>query len=147
MTIIVREAVSGDKPALREMFLRSRRETFVWQSGDAFELADFDAQTDGELLLVAEAGSARLTGFISVWEPDNFIHHLHVERRDFRRGIGRALLFALPGWPMTRDSLKCLRANKPALAFYYACGFIESGTGTADDADYLLLETRGEVGQ
>jgi GNAT superfamily N-acetyltransferase len=70
-----------------------------------------------------------------------------VERTHFRRGIGRALLFALPGWPTTRYWLKCLFANKPALAFYYACGFIESGAGTADDGDYLLLESRGQDGQ
>ena len=147
MTINIREAVAEDGPALRELFLRSRCENFVSQPEDSLRLSDFDAQTDGELLLVAEERPTRLAGFISVWEPDDFIHHLHVERTHFRRGVGRALMFALPGWPATRYRLKCLVANKPALAFYRACGFIERGAGVADDGDYLLLEARGEDGR
>jgi len=146
MTIIVRDAVAGDAPALRELFLRSRRETFDWQPADAFRLADFDAQTDGERLRVAEDEHARLAGFVSVWEPDQFIHHLYVDRSRLRRGIGRALLRALPGWPATRYRLKCLRANEAALAFYRACRFIEIGAGTADDGEYLLLESSGQDG-
>ncbi|WP_080417206.1 GNAT family N-acetyltransferase [Burkholderia ubonensis] len=102
MRIAVRDAVAGDVPALRELFLRSRRETFVWQPGDALQLADFDAQTEGERLLVAEDDSGQLAGFVSVWEPDHFIHHLYVHRPCHRRGIGRALLRALLGWPTTR---------------------------------------------
>ncbi|MBN3787888.1 GNAT family N-acetyltransferase [Burkholderia sp. Ac-20353] len=142
MTMIVRDAVADDVPALRELFLRSRRETFVWLTDDAFQLADFDAQTDGERLLVAEDDDGRLVGFVSVWEPDHFIHHLYVDRSQLRRGIGRALLHALPGWPATRYRLKCLRANEAALAFYRACRFAEIGAGSADDGEYLLLEWR-----
>ncbi|WP_080410222.1 GNAT family N-acetyltransferase [Burkholderia ubonensis] len=95
MSITIRDAMAEDVPFLRELFLRSRCETFVWQPGDAFQLADFDAQTEGERLLVAEDDGARLAGFVSVWEPDHFIHHLYVDRSHHRRGIGRALLRAL----------------------------------------------------
>lgn len=144
MTITVRTAVAGDLPTLRTLFLDSRRKTFVWQKPDAFQLADFDAQTPGELLLVAQDGRGRLCGFVSVWEPDHFIHHLHVDRLSFRRGVGRALLGDLPGWPETRYRLKCLRMNKAALAFYRACGFVEIGSGVGDDGEHLLLESDGE---
>ena len=144
MMIIVREAGAEDAQALRYLFLRARRETFVWQPENAFHLADFDVQTEGERLLVAEEEGVQLAGFISVWEPDNFIHHVYVEPTHFRRGIGRALLRALPGWPATRYRLKCLVVNKPALAFYGSCGFTETGAGTADDGDHLVLESRGE---
>ncbi|AJX14006.1 acetyltransferase family protein [Burkholderia ubonensis MSMB22] len=116
MTITVRDAVAGDVPVLRELFLRSRRETFFWQPGDAFRLTDFDVQTKGERLRIAEDDSGRCAGFVSVWEPDHFIHHLYVDRSHHRRGVGRALLRALPGWPATRYRLKCLRANEAALA-------------------------------
>lgn len=144
MTIIVRDAVAADTPALRELFLRSRRATFIWQPNDAFALADFDTQTQAERLRVAEDEAARLVGFVAVWEPDHFIHHLYVDTPQLRRGIGRALLHALPGWPATRYRLKCLRANEAALAFYRACRFVEVGAGCADDGEYLLLESGGE---
>lgn len=147
MEITIRDAVAGDVPALRELFLRSRRETFVWQPSDAFQLSDFDTQTEGERLLVAEDDSGQLAGFISVWEPDHFIHHLYVCGRRHRRGIGRALLRALPGWPATRYRLKCLRANAPALAFYRASCFTEIGVGAAEDGEYLLLESSGDDGE
>ncbi|RUL72166.1 GNAT family N-acetyltransferase [Dyella choica] len=140
MTIMVRPATTEDLPTLRELFLQSRREIFNWQPPEAFRLEDFDAQTQGELLIVAAKGE-RLAGFISVWEPDHFIHHLYVDRLHFRRGIGRALLHALPGWPTTRYGLKCLRQNESALAFYQACCFTEVGMGTADDGEYLLLQS------
>ncbi|GLQ91274.1 GNAT family N-acetyltransferase [Dyella acidisoli] len=144
MTITVRPAIADDLPALRALFLNSRRETFAWQPPDVFQLADFDTQTQGELLLVAEDGSGRLSGFISVWEPDGFIHHLHVDRQFFRRGVGRALLRVLPGWPETRYRLKCLRLNEVALAFYRTCGFVEIGSGMSGDGEYLLLESGSE---
>ena len=147
MTIIVRDAVAADMPALRELFLHSRRETFVWQPAGAFQLADFEVQTEGERLRIAEDDGGRLAGFVSVWEPDHFIHHLHVDRPRHRSGVGRALLRALPGWPATRYRLKCLRANAPALAFYAACGFVEIGAGHAEDGEYLLLESGGKDGR
>lgn len=144
MTIIVRPAIAEDLPALRVLFLKSRRETFVWQPPDVFQLVDFDTQTQDELLLVAEDSSGRLSGFISIWEPDGFIHHLHVDRQCFRGGVGRALLRVLPGWPETRYRLKCLRLNEVALAFYRKCGFVKIDSGMSDEGEYLLLESGGE---
>lgn len=144
--IEVRAASARDIPALRALFLHSRRETFSWQPREAFQLADFDAQTQGELLLVADAGD-RPAGFVAVWQPDRFIHHLYVDTQHMGRGVGRALLQALPGWPTTRYRLKCLRRNTAALAFYRACGFREIGSGTAEDGEYLLLESTDAGGR
>lgn len=146
MTIIVRPAEAADLPALRELFLRSRQETFVWQPPGVFQLADFDEQTRDELLLVAEDTREQLAGFVSVWMRDHFIHHLYVDQRSQRRGVGGALLRALPGWQATRFRLKCLRRNESALAFYRACRFVEVGSGTADDGEYVLLESSGDNG-
>ncbi|WP_284343839.1 GNAT family N-acetyltransferase [Dyella mobilis] len=142
-TATVRLATTADLPPLRELFFASRRQAFAWQPADSFRIDDFDQQTHGELLLVAEETPARLIGMISVWEPDQFIHHLHVDPSSFRRGVGSALLQALPGWPKTRYRLKCLCANTPALAFYRALGFTEAGSGATDEGEYLLLESTG----
>lgn len=144
MTIKVRRAVLEDWPALRQLFLQGRRETFEWQTPDKFALEDFDAQTQGELLLIAEDESAHPVGFISVWEEDHFIHHLYVAHSHHRRGVGRALLRALPRWPTLRYRLKCLSRNTSALAFYRACRFTEIGSGTSEDGDYVLLKSHDE---
>jgi GNAT superfamily N-acetyltransferase len=142
MTCIVRAAAPVDLPALRELFLSSRRRTFTWLRMDTFRLDDFDAQTEGERMLVAEVGQD-IAGFISVWEPDDFIHHLFVDAAHARRGIGRALLRALPGWPDRTYRLKCLSRNRAALAFYGAQGFVQIDHGVGGDGDYVVLSRGG----
>lgn len=141
MTLTLRLAEESDRPALRALFLAVRRDTYVWQAPASFELADFDAQTAGERLVAAFDGGGRVAGFLSLWEPDSFIHHLYVDRPWQRRGVGRALLCALPGWPATRYRLKCLRLNAGALAFYRARGFAAIGSGVSEDGEYVLLES------
>ncbi|KVE38946.1 GNAT family N-acetyltransferase [Burkholderia sp. BDU5] len=146
MTITVRTAVADDRPALRRIFLQTRRDTFDWLSADGFALDDFDEHTRGESLLVAEAAGSGIVGFILVWGPERFIHHLYVAGSRLREGIGSALLRALPGWPAARYRLKCLTQNERALAFYRAHRFVEIGSGVSDDGEYLLLESREEGG-
>ncbi|NII53482.1 GNAT family N-acetyltransferase [Luteibacter sp. SG786] len=138
----IRAATPADLPALRELFLSVRQHTFVWQPPDAFHLEDFDTQTEGERVFVAEAGD-RIAGFISVWEPDDFIHHLFVDTGHTRQGVGRALLQALPEWSDRQYRLKCLSRNQPALAFYHAQGFVETAQGVSDDGEYIVLSLDG----
>lgn len=142
MNIHVRPAQDDDTPAMRTLFLRVRMETPAWRPSEPPRLEDFDAQVEGERLWVAQA-EHQLAGFISLWEADSFIHHLFVDQRWSRRGAGRMLLRALPGWPVTRFQLKCLRLNEPALAFYRACGFSEIGSGESMGHAYALLESGG----
>lgn len=141
-TCNIRPATPADLPALRELFLSVRRHTFVWQSPDLFQLEDFDTQTEGERVFVAEAGD-RIAGFISVWEPDDFIHHLFVDVGHMRRGVGRALLRALPGRSVRAYRLKCLSCNKAALAFYQSHGFMETGRGVSAEGEHIVLSLGG----
>lgn len=127
---------------MRDLFLRSRRSAFVWEERSSLRAEDFDIQTVHELKFVA-VDAGRILGFISVWEPDSFIHHLHVDPELPRRGIGSALLRALPGWPTAPYCLKCVAVNTPALAFYRANQFTQAGDGHADGQDYLLLQSGG----
>lgn len=140
--LTIRSFTAGDLTALRELFLNSRRAAFAWQDGEHFQLLDFDVQTAGEQILLAEIEGA-CAGFISVWTPDLFIHHLYVDAPYTRRGVGRALLQALPGWAQTHYQLKCLARNTPALAFYTRCGFEDIGGGTSSDGDYRQLQHGG----
>ncbi len=63
--------------ALRSIYLESRKSTFTWLETSTYQLLDFDQDTEAERIHVALEGDDVL-GFISVWEPDNFIHHLYV---------------------------------------------------------------------
>ncbi|MGO4703025.1 GNAT family N-acetyltransferase [Dyella sp. 2RAB6] len=141
MTIPVRLATDDDRPALRELFLQARRATFSWVAGDSFRLEDYDGQTRGERVLVAQADDGSIAGFVALWEPDRFVHHLYLAAEQQRRGIGRALLQAL-GWPEQPLLLKCLRRNEAALAFYLKLGFAEIGQGRGSDGEYLMLASR-----
>jgi GNAT superfamily N-acetyltransferase len=89
---------------------------------------EFLNQTRGEEVLIAEA-DGRLLGFAAVYRPDAFIHHLFVEPAFQRRGVGGALLdcaLALAGGSAT---LKCLRRNGGAWAFYARSGWREVEQG------------------
>lgn len=130
----------ADRPTLRALFLQARRAAFHWLPSDHFRPDDFDEQTRDECVLVAEDDAGSLTGFVSVWEPDSFVHHLYVAPDRHRQGIGQALLRAA-GWPQRLLRLKCLAQNEAALAFYRAHAFIETGRGVAEDGEYLVLES------
>jgi len=134
----VRAATPADLPALRALLLSVRRQTFVWQPPNAFHLEDFDIQTEGERIFVAE-GYGRIVGFVSLWEPDDFIRLLVVDSGHMRQGIGRALLKALPGWPDRAYRLKCLSRNRTGIEFYHAHGFVETGRGVSDEGEYIVL--------
>ena len=144
MTIHIRPATEHDRPALRELFLQARKATFPWVPSENFQLADYDGQTRGERVLVAQTDDGGLAGFIALWEPDRFVHHLYLASAHQRQGIGRALLQAL-GWPEQPLQLKCLRRNEAALAFYSRLGFAGIGQGQGADGEYVLLASRRAI--
>ncbi|WMW03938.1 hypothetical protein [Pseudomonas entomophila] len=50
---------------MRALFLHSRRTTFTWWPSEQFQLMDFDVQTDGERIVLAEIDE-HCIGIISV---------------------------------------------------------------------------------
>ena len=129
---------SGHLPALRQLFLESRRAAFHWIDRDTFLLHDLDEEIEGETILVAEYFSEPI-GFVSWWPPRDFIHHLFVSPQWLRRGVGSALLAACLeriGRPAT---LKCLCRNEPALAFYRNLGWeVECQEGGVHGPYFLM---------
>ncbi len=86
-------------------------------------IADFKSEIEGELTLVAVL-DGQITGYISIWKPDWFIHQLYVDTTAHRRGIGKALISYLERLAAPhRISLKCQIANTGANGFYKALGF------------------------
>lgn len=142
MPIIIRKALLSDTEKLARVFLDSRRHTFYWQDPEQFQLEDFEKQTEGEVVVLAENEEGTVLGFISVWEHElpPFIHHLYIAQDHQRKGIGRLLIQDLISWLPLPYRLKCLTRNKNALAFYKKTGWIEVEVGFSEGEEYLLLE-------
>lgn len=121
---------------LAEIYLRVRRETFLWVEPGHFTLEDFAAHTNGERLFVCEDEHGAVVGFAAIWEPDDFIHMLYILPTFQGRGAGKALLAGLPEWPQRRYRLKCLVKNMRAMAFYRRLGFEIIGDGASPEGDY-----------
>ncbi len=139
MSIAIRSAQVEDYPSLAKIYFACRRDDFPWADPVGDTLADFTAQIRGEAVYVAEV-QGELAGFVSVWEPDSFVHHLYVAAAHRKRGIGSALLAALESSLPRPYRLKCAEANTTALAFYAKQGWREVGPGHGEEGPYLLLE-------
>jgi len=139
-TIHIRRAETPDSSELAKIFLDSRRHAYHWRNPADLKLEEFEAQTAGEVIFLAEDERHEILGFISVWEPDHFIHHLFVAPNHQRNGIGKHLLESLSSWLPLPYRLKCKEKNLPARAFYAKYGWIEVGHGSDEHGEYLLLE-------
>jgi GNAT superfamily N-acetyltransferase len=140
--MLIRPALPADHAALADLYLRARLAAFTWRDPAGFHADDFARDTEGELIhLAEESPGGAILGFLSLWEPENFIHHLFVAPAHLRRGIGHALLADLHERLPGPSRLKCLTANLPALAFYRKLGWTEIDRGHSADGEYLLMES------
>lgn len=57
---MIRVMQETDIPQLAQLFLKGRRQTFHWVDPAHFRLEDFDEQTRGEQIWVAEQGGSAL---------------------------------------------------------------------------------------
>lgn len=140
--ITIRKAKPSDTESLAQLFLEARCSTFYWQDTTLFQLQDFEQQTIGEVIFVAENAEQKILGFISVWEKDRpvFIHHLFIASAHQREGIGTLLVHSLFSWLPFPYRLKCLERNQNTLAFYRKTGWIEIDQGLTKEGKYLLME-------
>jgi GNAT superfamily N-acetyltransferase len=138
----VRKAKASDTEKLARIFLESRLCTFYWQNPAQFHLEDFEKQTAGEVVFVAEDEKGTILGFISVWAEESppFIHHLYISLEHQKKGIGKLLIQSLFSWLPRPYRLKCLTKNRKALTFYKKTGWVEVDRGRSIDGSYVLLE-------
>lgn len=139
----IRNYQTGDHDQLAYIYLQSRRQSFNWLDADQFKLEDFIADTAEENILVVEQ-SGKLVGFVSVWEPDNFIHHLYVHPSYVGSGIGKTLLGTVKTLSYMPVKLKCMAQNLKALAFYKSQGWVITGTGADYTGEYFEMASRTE---
>ncbi|EPT8875380.1 N-acetyltransferase family protein [Cronobacter dublinensis] len=137
----IRPWQESDRPFLRTIYLHARREGWPWLDGSEWRLEDFDADTLGETILVAEEDGHRL-GFASLAEDDNFLHHLFVAPEAQGKGVGAGLLKAVQARFTSTGALKCLVKNTRALRFYAHHGWVREASGEAPEGTYDLLHFR-----
>ncbi|WP_407480427.1 GNAT family N-acetyltransferase [Elizabethkingia miricola] len=103
------------------------------------EISDLKNALTGEVVYEAIADGETIA-FISLWEPDNFIHYLFVNPLYQSKGIGLQLIAHLSevyGKPL---GLKCLLENTDAVRFYKKKGFYEKYRGTSAEGEYIYFE-------
>jgi ribosomal protein S18 acetylase RimI-like enzyme len=137
--ISIRPFNEADHEKLRELYLLCRISAFYWIDSNLFTLDDFDEHTLDEEIWVATRNN-EIAGFMAVWPPDAFIHHLYIDAAYRGKGIGKALLtLAAQAYP-TPLSLKCLVKNEPAVQFYRALNWEVIGEGSDTLGDYFLMQ-------
>ena len=118
-----------DEARCQEIYTKVRASTFSWVNPKRFKPSDFGPDTLGESLLVADHPANGVVGFVGIWLPENFIHHLYVLPEFHRVGIGRALLDSALRTISRPAKLKCQSANKNAREFYQHLGWREGDQG------------------
>lgn len=138
----IRPFASADAKICADIYDRA------WRAGHPFAPRRIDAsvlaeETSDETLFVTEDGRKEIVGFVSLYLPGSFIHHLYVEPRLRNRGIGSTLLahaIALAGGSAT---LKCQLGNQAALGFYRHLGWVEVVAGTNEFGAWVTLRSPG----
>lgn len=113
----IRAANKLDYPHLRIIYLESRRKNFHWADIKEMTLEDFDKNTVGEDIILAEENN-HILGFASLYLPDNFIHNLFVHPDFLGKGVGGLLLNASIEKMNKPLRLKCVSKNQKAMKFY-----------------------------
>ncbi len=139
--ITIRAANRQDRARLAVIYFEVRKAAFTWAPPNLFKLEDFETDTVGETIFVANQGD-RIMGFVSLYEKDKFIHHLFVDPRYQKSGLGSLLLdraVKALGLPVR---LKCVLLNTQGCEFYQRRGWkIESTTndGLVDPYHTFIL--------
>ena len=101
---------------------------------------EFETEIVEDSTLVAVIDQ-RVIGYISIWEPEWFIHHLYVDPLSHGNGVGTALISQVERSAAPHSiSLKCVSINKKAMGFYEALGFTHtSDTGVDRYGEWVRL--------
>jgi GNAT superfamily N-acetyltransferase len=139
--MIVEAAKETEMPLLCSLFNQARAQNGSFPI-EEYDLAKFLQVVEGEQILVARM-VGEIAAFASVWEPENFLHHLYVAPQHQRQGVGGKLLkhcinkFGLP------MSLKCIEANAEACCFYQKLGWRIAEKAEGPEGRYLLYVKEG----
>lgn len=134
----LRRADLDDAPALARILHEGWRRAFI-RPNRKVDVAVFLAETEGETVILAERGK-RILGFAAVYEPESFLHHLYVDPRFHRHGVGSALLNASRDLAREPLTLKTQTQNVRARAFYARHGFFATEEGDDGNGPWIRLQ-------
>jgi GNAT superfamily N-acetyltransferase len=104
----------------------------------------FERDTAGEAIYVSVAEDGNIAGFVSVWMPQSFIHHLYVHPDARGQGVATTLLDFLHGRVPLPWRLKCGQQNTRAASFYLHRGWNLIDQVQSGEEPFFLLEFTGE---
>lgn len=138
MQMKIEESKDIDFNELFAIFIEAKSSTTGFKNTDT-DLKSFLKEIDGEKIYIARINNS-IVGFLSIWEQENFIHHLYISPEFQNQGIGNALLKEcekIYGLPLT---LKCIKENERACAFYLCNGWTEKLVAEGPDGLYIKFQ-------
>ena len=138
--LTIRPFEPSDAPACAEIFDRA------WHAGHPYaprviDEAVFSKETAEEVQFVAVGENGAVAGFVSLYEPQGFVHHLYVDPAMHGRGIGKALLAHAVAKAGGTATLKCQARNAAALGFYRRLGWVEVAAGVSEFGEWVALRS------
>ncbi len=133
----MRPATDEDAAGIQALFALTLQQA-AWLPPGAEIDTDFKRNSSCETVWVCP-GPAALLGFIAVYAPGRFVHHLYVAPQAQGRGVGRALVDSLAPWLPKPWYLKCVLANQAARAFYARTGWVETERAMGSQGEYVVL--------
>lgn len=95
--LFTRRAEERDIEFVNEIFAEATSSA-QWLPPEERSSADFTKVSGGETVVVCYSPEDDILGFVSVYEPESFIHHLYVSRNCQGQGVGTVLLRSLEAW-------------------------------------------------
>jgi ribosomal protein S18 acetylase RimI-like enzyme len=137
--IRIRLATGQDWESVCAIYNEVRRKQFPWIHPDSIGPDDLARDSEGEEIHIAVKGD-KVLGFLSVWIPESFIHHLYVATEFQGQECGSKLLyFAAKTYPNPLR-LKCVKQNQMALKFYLKNRWRVIEEGISEGKGYFLME-------
>lgn len=134
----IRPARLEDAPACAKILQEGWRRALI-RPNRKVDVPVFLAETEGETVFVAERGR-KVIGFAAIYAPESFLHHLYVDPRCHRQGVGAALLQAARDIATEPLTLKTQQQNLRARAFYAAHGFFMTEEGDDGNGPWIRLQ-------
>lgn len=122
MELVLREARPADRASCVQIFTDAAPLAYPRMVETAPSPIDFEAATREEDVWVAETQES-ICGWVAVYSPARFVHHLYVDPRHLRQGIGKALLDLAVRRCGGSAELKCDEANRAGQSFYQEAGW------------------------
>jgi len=132
----LRLAEPSDLAACTVIYLAAARMAFPWLPPEEIRADHFQDSLREEEVWVAETAS-RITGLVSIYLPDRFIHSLYVDPARQGQGIGGTLLHQALRRCGGHAELKCQEGNRAACRFYMERGWRPAGWGWSSAGPWI----------